>query len=152
MDLYRIVAGPIQLGPGEVVSLDQQQHQARRHRVRVIETVGDRVICACSDLQDFRAGEVIGLPALLKRLVESLEAVGKAEDGKKPVADKSDERRARILAAIPKLKPGNRRHFRSDGAPAVAALEKLLGFDISEQERDAAWAVFAAAQEAPKKK
>ena len=151
MDLYRIVTGPIQLGPGEIVSLDQEQFRPRAHRMRVIETVGERTVCACADLQDFRGGEVIGLPALPKRLAEALEAVGEAEDGKKPVADKSDERRARILAAIPKLKPGNRRHFRSDGAPAVAALEKLLGFDISEQERDAAWAVFAAAQEAPKK-
>lgn len=44
-----------------------------------------------------------------------------------------------IALAIPKLDKDNSEHFTAAGIPDVAALEGVLGYDITAGERDAAW-------------
>jgi len=153
MDLYRVIAGPIEMGPGQVFSLDAGDQMRRRgHRVRRIEAhkvdVGgkatERVVVIADELLQFKTGEVIGLSELEPRLKDRVEKIEVA----KPVADSPkvkaasgsrNSRRADIIRAIGQLDQGNRKHFTSDGVPAVKAIEAVAGFQISAQERDAAW-------------
>lgn len=50
------------------------------------------------------------------------------------------DHQADILRAADTLNPENRDHFTSDGRPQVKALESVLGYDITADERDRAWA------------
>ena len=49
---------------------------------------------------------------------------------------------AAIVAKIGEFDPGSAEAFNRDGKPAVVQLERALGFDINEAERDAAWEAF----------
>lgn len=144
MDLYRVTAGPIQMGPGSIFSIDEAQMKRRTGRVRRIEKVGERFTVIADDLLDFKQGETLGLVEEPKHLVgriEKLKGVEPIKDGPKTakaIAGK-DKRQADIIAAIGQLNPDNPKHFRTDGMPAVGALEKALGFQISAAERDKAW-------------
>ena len=51
------------------------------------------------------------------------------------------ERIAAIAEAIAGLDPDDGKLFTKAGPPRVKVLEKLLGYDITEAERDAAWAL-----------
>lgn len=57
--------------------------------------------------------------------------VGEADEA----ADKADA----LVAAIGQLDPENHDHWTKAGKPDVAALEAILGRDISADDRDAAW-------------
>lgn len=52
--------------------------------------------------------------------------------------DPKDRKKA-ILQAFAKLEAGNAEHFDREGKPKVKAVADVLGWDISGQERDAAW-------------
>lgn len=51
----------------------------------------------------------------------------------------SHDKRIAIKQAIALLDVRNPSHFTKSGAPSVEAIERLLGYDISSAERDAAW-------------
>ena len=59
-----------------------------------------------------------------------------------------DALQAAIRAAIEALDPANPECWTKGGKPDVRALEKVLGFDITAPERDAAWAAVEAARTA----
>lgn len=143
MKLFRIAEGPTQIGPGQIVSFDAEQYKPRAHRVRMIERAGDRFVVAANELLDLKQGEIVGFPEMPKHLAgKAQEIPGEAPSGRKTeeaVKHLGGDRKSKIIAAIGKLDPDNRRHYRSDGLPAVATLEKLLGFNITPAERDAAW-------------
>lgn len=149
MNLYRATT-LIQIGPGEIFALSEAQLRDRAHRVRVIEKAGEVTVVSANELLDVKAGEVIGLPAVAKNLVGKVEEIKSAApivEGKKTAAaveNKGGDRIGKIVAAIGKLNPNNRNHYRSDGLPAVASLEKAAGFDITAAERDEAWRRFSA--------
>lgn len=62
-----------------------------------------------------------------------------AEEAAGPTKTKpaGDELTKQMVEAIGKLKKGD---FTAGGAPRVKAMEVALGFDVTEEERDAAWA------------
>lgn len=63
------------------------------------------------------------------------------EEGKKTSAAAPKPTRSQaILQAAEGLSPKNPDHFTSDGRPQVKALEAVLGYGITAQERDKAWA------------
>jgi len=154
MDLYKVIAGPIEMGPGQVFSLDAGDQMRRRgHRVRRIEAhkvdvAGgkkmERVVVIADELLQFKTGEVIGLVEVEKRLEGKLEKVPGVEPVKESpkvvaAATGKSRRQSDIIAAIGQLNPRSRKHFTSDGKPAVPAIEKVLDIQISASERDRAW-------------
>lgn len=62
------------------------------------------------------------------------------EEGDQAPAGPTDpeERLAAIRDAIAQLDPENPEHFTKDGKPQVAAIEAILGYNITAAERDAA--------------
>ena len=57
-----------------------------------------------------------------------------------PAKPKGEALTAAIGEAIPKLDEED--DFGASGAPSVKALERVLGFDISAEERNVAWAAY----------
>lgn len=74
-------------------------------------------------------------------------------DGSPPTADapKGPARAEAIAAAVRGLEAENPAHFTKGGEPKVEAIEAAAGFQISGDERDAAWATVLAEREAAAK-
>lgn len=47
-----------------------------------------------------------------------------------------------VVEAIAKLDPNDPKHFTADGIPNAKALGAIVGFAVSSEERDAAWAEY----------
>ena len=158
MKLYQVADRLIELGPGAVFSLDAEQMRRRGHRVRVIDqikvAVADgaasvRSVVSGSETLQFKRGEVVGLPGdkLEERLVGRMAEMAApplpeskaVKDAAKAASSGRNDRQVAIQNAIGQLNPRSRRDFTSAGVPAVKAIEKILGYDISAPERDRAW-------------
>lgn len=82
-------------------------------------------------------GDTVALPA---DIAEGLLADGIISPAKNASPGGGDEtdRKALIVAAIGGLDPADKALWTKGGKPSVKALEKVLGLDITEAERDAA--------------
>ncbi|SHN18244.1 hypothetical protein [Roseibium suaedae] len=99
---------------------------------------------------EFKPGSPVKIPEkdaadYLKRHGEVVASKGAAEKSapKKPTGDALAKA---ILAAMSDLDKDNEDHFTASGKPVVSALEKLLGYDITAAERDAALATVSSDQ------
>jgi len=86
----------------------------------------------------------IGLPepatADTKDTPHADEGAGKGADpGPSPAAAADEDRHQAIVDVIAVLDPEDAQLWTKSGAPVVAALERVLGHDITAAERDAAW-------------
>lgn len=90
-------------------------------------------------------GTVLALPedeadALVARYGEYKGGAPEVPAAPAVVKPKGDKLLAEIAAGIGALDAENEEHFTAGSKPAVAVLEKILGYDITAEERDAAWA------------
>jgi len=100
----------------------------------------------------FEAGVAQEVPPLIvdECIAAGAYPVGKQPQTKKSVAtsatvevdEVSDEDQAmEIMAAIEQLMDkGDNKAFSKNGDPRVRSIEKILGYDITSQQRDTAWA------------
>ena len=107
----------------------------------------------------FIAGEPVQVPNY-KNTIAAVQAAGcvPADDVKVRVktstieeASEADQakRASEVVAAIGVLvAEGNPIDFNRSGSPQVRSLEKILGYDISNAERDSAWKTYKAEQNA----
>lgn len=92
------------------------------------------------------------------KVADPLLAIGAIREagGAKAAAEtgpKGEARVAAIIASVRALDPDNPKHFTKAGEPKVDAIEDAAGFQVSADERDAAWAaVKGEREEAGKKK
>ena len=100
----------------------------------------------CGEKGTHKAGSVIGVPeSEARQLIKGLYA----EEYKEPEPEKpkapamtEEERAENIKAAVKMiLESGNQEKLIASGAPDVRALEGILGFDISADERNAAYEI-----------
>lgn len=107
---------------------------------------------------DFKKGQPVYVPPICAREAASIgaECVDGKVDALDPEADVAvpmspDERQESVLAAFKLLEERNGRNdFTGNGAPAVPALEKILGFDVDKKEVNLLWAEYRAEQGAVK--
>lgn len=85
MNLYRVTAGPLRIGQGQLVSLDAAQFARRRHRVTIVEADGARTIVSAREVLDIKTGEIIGLGELPKALLDRVEPVAGPGGAEAPV-------------------------------------------------------------------
>jgi hypothetical protein len=108
----------------------------------------------------YDVGFVKGVPVEVhKTLVNAAIAIGaEMADGSKydplppdKVADsvpEGDDRKKQILATIEKMVLRNERNdFNGSGVPDLRRMQPLLGFDITREERDAAWKEYLAGKD-----
>lgn len=78
--------------------------------------------------------------ALEKENTELYEKLGSEPESESEESDgQDDDRQQAILNAIGKLDRKNPAHFTEKGVPKTKALEQVLGYPVSSEERDAAW-------------
>lgn len=103
----------------------------------------------------FKKGETTHVPPVLVK--EVVAAGGLPPDGEQVVLEDpakkdkgpedADERTLLIFDAFKAiLERGNREDFTAGNAPHAKAVTKVLGWDVSAAERDAAWAEFQKAE------
>lgn len=68
------------------------------------------------------------------------EVKGPAIAAAKPAKPEGEALMGAIAEVIKDLDQDSEEHFTKSGAPIVSAIEKVLGYDITAAERDAAWA------------
>lgn len=104
---------------------------------------------------EFRKGEKAWVPPMCVPDVVAIGAVSEVkEDGDILPADQApvrfiegSEREAVIHAAFEKLIARNERgDFTASGLPHVKKVEDIVGFEVTNKERDAAWMAFTAAK------
>ncbi|MBA5779524.1 hypothetical protein H2509_20530 [Stappia sp. F7233] len=108
-------------------------------------------VTAVIDGKDRKPGEVIDLPeseakAMLARYGEYKGPPVSAAEKPAPVKPKGEKLTAAIVAAVKDLDDENDDHFTRSGLPVLAELEKRLGYDVTAEERDIAWASLQAGQ------
>lgn len=75
MKSYRTIA-PAKFGPGQVMQLDDKQAALRVGKVEITDGKGTGLVTVKAiEAIEFKAGEVIGLPALERRLEAILEEI-----------------------------------------------------------------------------
>ncbi len=95
----------------------------------------------------YAIGDTISLPDEIALDLGDAVVAAKAEQTPVPPTDEAPASPAgaapvtqdEIIAAIAQLNPNQEGHFTKSGVPQVAAIESILGRDISSEQRDAAW-------------
>jgi hypothetical protein len=79
MKLFRVIKGPATFGPGQDMELEPKQVEIRKHNLKLdsLDPRTGRVMVQAVNAVEFKAGEVIGLPALDRRLEQIMEPVDK---------------------------------------------------------------------------
>jgi hypothetical protein len=110
------------------------------------------------DIADFTDEQIAALKGETMLIVSEVEVKGKAagKAADKPAGDsggalKGLEREKAIVDAVRGLNPDNPKHFTQGGDPKVEVIEEVVGFSISGDERDGAWAAIQAEREAAAK-
>ncbi len=93
---------------------------------------------------DYLPGEAIELPYRDAAPLLALGAISPDAPGAPPAGDTvpAEGSVEAIMEAINALSPTSETFWNKDGRPAVAAIERVLGYDISVADRDAAWDVY----------
>ena len=108
------------------------QIESRTKKEKVIIEVGEHEFTD-KQLEDYDG--LYSIPGML---------VSDDDPGAEKAKAEAEERANLIIEAIGQIDPEQRENFTEAGAPKVLALEAVINFDITEAERDAAWAFFKA--------
>lgn len=63
MKFYRIVNGPVRIGPDMEVGLSTEQYNPRGNRVEIVRKEEGGFVIRPSEALDFKSGEIVGLSA-----------------------------------------------------------------------------------------
>lgn len=101
---FKIVAGPVAFGPGQLIGLTEAQAKARRHNVEVVKAGKTVTVVRLAAPQQFKTGEEILLDEQPKHLAGHLEDLdapvrAAAEAKKKEADDAAAKARAATEAA-----------------------------------------------------
>lgn len=77
MNRYKITARSVSFGTGQTLQLEPKQVEPRRHNLKVISADDKAKLVTVEVLNtiQFKAGEIVRLPALERRLEKDLEAL-----------------------------------------------------------------------------
>lgn len=137
--VVQVAGKPLKIHPGQLVRLTEDQSATRRHNLRAVKCeAGD--VFEVTDTIEFKIGEeVVFLSPIQKDQVRAVTppAPAKAEPRERP--EDPEVVFSEVEQAIDKLDPENKDDFTGSGLPRVEAIEALLGYDISADERNHVW-------------